>query len=389
MAKNPLINALNAPYSAVRARVFGLIYPAAQIFTPSELEKQGYSDDTVAYDENKVTITPLKSDLVADTANPYKIKDASIDACMIAPIGVNKYDPNKQYIIHCDGNASCYQAVLPTLKSLCEATKANIVAFNPPGVGFSTGVTTGPEVYMDTLKIMIEHLHKQGIPYANIVLSGRSFGAAISTMVALDYQRQNVPIKVFNDRSFANMADIVGTTVKNIFKNPILNATVGTLADYGINGLIRMLGLNFDPAKAFIEINTINPKHAVCTVVEGDKVIPEAASLYANIPEAMRKENGVKLTAHQDDDPHNISLDMLNVSGTEQSAIKYQLSSLNKFKTNKNNVIENKNQQLKFTGTSNLHHDPNLTAIVPSQMPDEVPHNSKDKPRKGRGPRTH
>ncbi len=319
-----LMTPITAPYNLIRRGIFAFIYPAWFIHAPTAKEiadKRKELEISYLGDSRKIN---LRSAVSKDIDNQFKM---DIDCCMIYK-KTAVYDSNKQYIIHCGGNASCYEVNLDMMESWCNESR-NIVAFNPPGVKFSPGYTRGPEDYMQALKCMIEHLHAQGIPYENITLSGHSLGAAISTMVANDYHKQTHHIKLFNDRSFANMADEAATYVKNLIPTTILRATIGNFLYFLVNGLVRLFRLDFSPVKAFSEINTQYPGSARCIAVKDDRIVPYAQSLYAALSTDMRDKyaNMYELDFETNDDPHNYPLAYLSKQNSEISAKKYLMNS--------------------------------------------------------------
>lgn len=306
------MNPITAPYTLMRRGIFYLIYPARFMHMPTAKEREDkLKEPEIEMLYSGIYKINLRKTVANNINNPFKM---DIDCCMLYDNDTDLYDKNKQYVIHCDGNATCYEDMVDEKDSWCDKNRS-VVLFNPPGVKFSPGYTNGPEDYMHALKCMIEHLHAQGIPYENITLSGRSLGAAIATMVAADYHQQDYRIKLFNDRSFANMADESATYVKNLIPTTILRATLGNFLYLAVNGLVRLFGINFSPAKAFIDINTKHPGDARCIAVKGDRIIPKAQSLYAALPIEIREKYAdmYEPTFENGNDPHNFSLqDIIN-----------------------------------------------------------------------------
>lgn len=325
-----IMTPIAAPYNLIRRGIFSLIYPAWYIYAPTAAEIEEKAKEPINEPLGDYTWKfNLRKELADDKSNQFKM---DLDGCMIYKYQTQPYDPSKQYVIHCDGNATCYEGMLNTLERWCNSNR-NIVLFNPPGVKFSPGYCRGPEDYITSLKCMIEHLHARGIPYENITLSGRSLGAAISTMVANDYHKQQHRVKLFSDRSFASMADEAAMFVKNSIPTTILRATIGNALYYVVNGFVRMFGINFSPVSAFSDINTIHPGDARCIAVKNDRIVPFAQSLYAGLSEEMRSKYAgmYEVDITTDEDPHNLPLSMLNSTNSELSGEKYFLNTLNIF----------------------------------------------------------
>ncbi len=292
---------ITVPYNYIRSGIFSIIYPAPSIHRGRRETPFGEYDGKVA--------TNLRPELAKDKKNPFKM---DMDACLVYQQGTTAYDPNKQYVIHCDGNATTYSHLLDFARMLTNRER-DVILFDPPGIRQSPGNTNGPEDYMRALKCMIEHLHERGIPYENITLSGQSLGAAIATMVACDYQLEGHRVKLINGRSFGNMAGAAASIVKNIIPTALLRATVGNLLYLLVNGAVRLFGLNFSPAKAFKKINELNPGDAVCFAAEGDQMIRYNQSLMAQLPTKMRAEQGTMYASDDTSyDEHNIPLEWLN-----------------------------------------------------------------------------
>ncbi len=323
-----MANPFKAIYRSIRGRIFQIIYPAQIYFKAGnayfEQEHKNFYDSHLV----NTTKTNIRNDLNNNIKNPYAM---DLDAAIISTKQSNKYDPKKQYLIHCDGNATCYE----NLDSLCEtytSALTNVVLFNPPGVGHSPGKTNGPEDYQLALKSIVEHLHSQGIPYENIILSGRSLGAAISTVVAAEYQAQGNRIKVINDRSFARLSSASATFVQNLIPTTFLSTIVGGLLYYPVRGLIKFFDLEIETVKPFESINKINPGDAVCIAVEGDEIIAENESLYANLSQYDRSKYAACFASRDNtfkDKAHNLSL--YDITSSSFTADNYLRNFLSKF----------------------------------------------------------
>lgn len=127
-----------------------------------------------------------------------------IDAVMLTNNTQQLYDPKKMYIIVVEDGL--YELNNFSVQPLVNDGTANIISFNPIGMGFSSGTPHGPEDYKIVLQSIIKNLHSSGIPNANIVLVGNSLPGAMATIVAeecrdagqkigLVLKEENAPLK--------------------------------------------------------------------------------------------------------------------------------------------------------------------------------------------------
>lgn len=284
-------------YNNLQLKIFGIIYPAINSFKISDPEFVNLHNEFY-HTRNGVCKTNQK----------YQFNGYTIDAAYFS----NELIPHPKqrlHIILLGGNSTCYEKFEDTM---CELARKNynVIAFNPMGVGFSTGNTTCPDDYSLALETVINNLLSDGVLEKNIVLYGHSFGAAIATIVAAKFHANDKPIKLINDRSFAELAPLGARLFFDAINNTIIRFTIGFLAYCLVYFLIKLLRLNINPAQSFYLINQKNPGDAICIIVENDEIIPytysiekhitsEHASLYCNVFGTSYKN------------PHNLDLSLL------------------------------------------------------------------------------
>lgn len=300
------------PYTFVRRQIFKVIYPATIFFSPryksfQETNNLFYQN---AKEERNITVRNLKFKVTGELGSAGvfgdELKNELIQQLDAAIVSRAKEINNKQmFLIHCDGNASCYETCLYQYIDFASAGY-NVIGFNPMGVGYSKGLTNGPEDYEKAAVAVIENLLRNGVPPENIVLSGRSLGAAILTSVAAKYIDKDVNLKVINDRSFARLDTASAGYVQNLIPTQLLRNTLGVFAYYLSKALINLFNLNINAAAAFTKINSSNPGNAVCLCVNDDKIINEKSSLAYNLSTEMQKY--AKKFICDDKSSHNASI---------------------------------------------------------------------------------
>ena len=235
----------------MRRQAFKLVYPAQFIFTPKNknfIEKHNEFYKEYKYSNKKTQNLRFNMDGdkklngISEQEKPNK-NNKYIDAALIHNKENN--DKNKMFIIHCGENMSCYEWLLERFDEYADLGY-NVIGFNPMGVGYSTGVTNGPEDYEAARTAIIENLRLNGIPPENIILSGQSLGAAIATKVAAKYQSEDMRIRVINDRSFAKLDTAAASFIQSFIPTWLLRNTLGVVVYYIVKGFINLFNTLLD-----------------------------------------------------------------------------------------------------------------------------------------------
>lgn len=280
-------------YKFLRRQIFKIVYPAQVFHTPANKEfinyhVEFYNSYSPNHSKQQITfkIDGDQSSQGISAIRNIDDNEKSIDAVLISKR--NSSDKNKMFLIHCDGNLTCYEVLSYQLEQFASSGYV-VIGFNPMGVGYSKGVTNGPEDYEKSLTAIIENLRLNGVPAENIVLSGRSLGAAIVTNVAAKYQIHNLRLRVINDRSFANLDSVSASFAQSLIPTKFLRNSLGLIIYYIVKKLIDVFNLNINAEQSFTKTNTINPGDALCLCVENDEIINKKDSLFYNLKPEMQK----------------------------------------------------------------------------------------------------
>jgi hypothetical protein len=271
-----------SPFTKVQRKLFNFIYTAPQssnskIFYDRPINSATYKA-RLAYDLH----SNMQTCFVVDPIKEYPKKILFDATIFTSSENTNIYDQNKQYIIFiCDAD-TCYEQFSEKMQELIH-DYGNVICFNPPGVGKSSGNTNNITDYQKALRSIIDNLSKHGIPHKNIVLMGHGFGAAIALKTALHYQIQHKRVKVFADRGYESIAGMAATKAQNevheYFNNKWLRTIFGTIAYYLTYISVKLFGLNINATETFTEINRINMGDAKGLVVKDDDAIPTTCDI--------------------------------------------------------------------------------------------------------------
>lgn len=255
-------------YAKTRQRVFGsLFYPGRAFKKGSkkfeELHRNFYSKDQ----DTKVNLT---FNVSSDDLLPKQV-----DAVMFTNDKQSLYDPEKTYVVV--AGEGCYEQYDFSLQPFINENHVNVLAFNPMGVGNSTGATNGPEDYQEALRSIIDNLRGNGIASSNIILVGSEFGAGLAATVADEYQQRGDNVKLMLVKDDAKLNNIYGSYVPKV-------------GGFIYRALAQLFGLNVNAKQAFKRINERAPGRA--------KIVPKAeinAHLGAELNE--RADDKVNLEA--------------------------------------------------------------------------------------------
>lgn len=219
-------------YNKARTKVFKSFYPGSAFKKGSqkfeELHTNFYSQDAAT--KQNFTIDVSTDELLSQR----------IDAVMFTNNKQNLYDPERTYVVVAgDG---CYEQMDFSLEPFITAHGINVVAFNPLGIGKSTGATNGPEDYQVALHAVIDKLRDQGVDTKNIILVGNDFGAGMASIVADEYQQGGHDIKVMLVKDDAKLNNIYGKSVPRI-------------GGFIYRALVQLFGLTVQATQAFNRMN--------------------------------------------------------------------------------------------------------------------------------------
>src|SRR3990167_9274688 len=184
---------IKSPYEFVfdglRGFIFSNIYPAPTIVNPRTRVFIGAQFLAQSFIKTNATCKLVWFDYLgnmqqADTTT--RLLPGRVEALFIAK-GDNFYNPQKKYIIYIGGNTTCFQILIDDMIELHEKHDACVIGFNPPGVGMSPGYTD-LDKYCDSVKLVIDNLARNGVPYSKILVFGHSLGGGIAARVVKEYR---------------------------------------------------------------------------------------------------------------------------------------------------------------------------------------------------------
>jgi hypothetical protein len=237
----------NPIYNAIRRRIFNLIYPAQVLYAPTGRDFQELHNQF--YNRNNPNAVQVKFNLAARPE--IDLAKSEMDAVFIAspPTTINRkvamYEPHKQYVIYIPD--TCYEIMPDELVHLADNGQTNIIAFNPPGVGYSTGSSNGPEDIEAALTVVINNLLANNIPVENIVLMGRgimsNIALAYKQKATFDVSNKTPKVTLVADQYIANLPEYVDHKVRNFSPFKVLYYTAGAIAGFIAKQVIKLFDL--------------------------------------------------------------------------------------------------------------------------------------------------
>lgn len=110
-----------------------------------------------------------------------------------------------RWCVYCGGNAEFLENTINDIHVISDAIKANVVLFNPRGIGYSTGNVSRLEDFVeDTVAVAKDYIAKEKIEEKNLLFFGHSIGAGAAAQAVGNHFPQ---ASLVVDRSFSSMAD--------------------------------------------------------------------------------------------------------------------------------------------------------------------------------------
>lgn len=293
------------------------------------------------------SVSPADLELIALQQKNYTVRryfvctddGAELDTLCIESNDANKSDTEKRYIINfCGNNGSCFDDI-PDRTAEADAGYTAI-SFNYRGVLGSAGNNhpcESKQHLIDDGIRQVQALLDNNVNPNNINLSGISLGGAIAIEVAAHFHRNEIPIRVFADRTFSSLqtlvnsyASMLANTLLNPFSRlfyrtpflaiPAYLAIPAKIIFWPIS--LLLLGLAYPIASIALQISdwNLNPGKAVQDIPEqsreyfvaktpkskqpnlfdehvDDEVIPYSASLYKHPFLQQERRNQKKAVA--------------------------------------------------------------------------------------------
>ena len=205
------------------------------------------------------------------------------------PANIEKDPTTTKHIIYFKGNGMRYEEDIESMKKDALDLNATVIGFhhsnfggsgrcNPNGSIEPIAPSSQKELIQEGIA-QVQRLIDKGVPSNLIILHGHSLGGGIATLVAWHFEQQGTPVKLYNDRSFSSISDVVKTHL--LEKAPILK----TLLIASIPKIIIKL-LNWDLNAGDVITKLSHWDYSVVRervspqVVINDGVIPYGASVH-------------------------------------------------------------------------------------------------------------
>lgn len=195
----------------------------------------------------------------------------------------------QKYVIYLCGNGMCMQDLYQEIYNQCLLTQCNFVTFNLKNVMRSRGNIRDQVDLINDVITQIERLKQEGVAITNICLMGHSLGAALVTLASFVYLQEGTPIRVFNDRSFANFADMIYFQEKNRGNNVVyawFKKVLLLLANFKLE-VATYYDLIPERYRDYLTIDETKSDENVLSIPDG--VIAEQASLRSAVKDKATK----------------------------------------------------------------------------------------------------
>ena len=177
-----------------------------------------------------------------------------------------------------------------------KATDSAVMSFNMPGIGNSKGRSLHAAGLVMVTMDIVKTLLNRGVKPENILLKGHSLGGAIATLTAANLHQEKHPIRLFVDRSFSSLSNVMSDKFTTIRGGKLLFKPV-------INYLLSLAGWNIDSAAAW---HTIPDEYKTYVTIQGraghqheekryDGVITDSGSFH-NDPKIKEVKMGISQT---------------------------------------------------------------------------------------------
>lgn len=226
------------------------------------------------------------------------------DNALLDTIEIKPLNPSDIYIIKFNGNGGQYTDLLKEYAHDAQKLNATVIGFNYRGVGYSS---PHPDNYQDLITdgiAQVQRLLDSGVASNHILLDGHSLGGSIATMVAKHFHDKNLPVYLWNDRSFSTLS----RAAAGIVTPSSIQFSEDVVASSSYVGL-SSTGWSVDAGSAYRQLSPQYKGYMFVSKKTGDGVISHNASLHKAVKSQERNEQintGHKMTANQGAG-HNLS----------------------------------------------------------------------------------
>ncbi len=268
---NPIISyKAPDPYSPPRQRqrrVFSTIL--AKMFLPALTKKPIPLQETVQQNYAELS---QQYDVYITTGEVVTYDGATLTTIEISPsnpIG---------FIIKFKGQKGFFESTVEEAVRDAVSSNTTIICFNYRGVGHST---KAPDTFQDLITdgiSQVQRLLDQDVKGEQILLDGESFGGAIATFVAFHFHKKNIPVYLFNSRSFAKLSEIA-------IKTKFSRLPAGLQSP--LERLIAHLGWEANSGEVFSQLPQSHTHFMFLAPqsqeYNGDSIIPNECSLFHHL----------------------------------------------------------------------------------------------------------
>lgn len=185
-----------------------------------------------------------------------------LEAVQFNPNNFAQKNPaDQKYIICINGRDSLFadDDKLSQMQEDSKATDAAVMSFNMPDMGNSKGSSPDAADMVMILTDIVKTLINRGVKPENIILKGHSLGGAIATLTAANLHQEKHPVRLFVDRSFSSLSNVMSDKFTSIWGGKLLFKPV-------INYLLSLARWNIDSAAAW---HTIPDEYKAYVTIQG------------------------------------------------------------------------------------------------------------------------
>lgn len=219
---------------------------------------------------------------------------AELDTTIFERTANNTPIANQRYIINFRGNGDYYEWHFEEMIADADALQAKVIGFNYRGVGDSSGRPKSQDDLVTDGIAQVQRLLRDGVTDENITLHGLSLGGAVASLVAKHFHDQGIRIKIFNERSFSTLTNVVVGWIRSTDGTGHRESTLGKLFGWIfyplIRGTLALTGWTMDAAAAYTSIPQEYRQHAVARSPYIDRVhctLREDSNLMIHIGSAI------------------------------------------------------------------------------------------------------
>jgi hypothetical protein len=181
-------------------RLSRLILPAVTRYSKTEMEHLTIQADALrsAIQQNETHISRKTLEV-----------DAKMTLSGIEIKSVDEQSSKAHWIIYFQPNMGLWEVTLSHLQKIHNVTKKNVLCYNYPGVGKSTGIVRSQDDVLRAARTVVQSLLKKNIKPENILLHGFSFGGFCASIMAAEMAEKGEIVALCNERSGLSIPHIL------------------------------------------------------------------------------------------------------------------------------------------------------------------------------------